>query len=156
MTQQREPVCVLMIDIDRFKAINDTRGHAAGDQVLRFVARHLGNAVAETNAAEAVIGRLGGEEFAVVLRGVRASEAVKLADRLCEFVRASRTVFEGQEIGVTLSVGVSCGGAGAKIDELLRFADEAVYRAKQAGRDRWILATRTSPDVPVSASTRAA
>ncbi len=133
-----QPVSLLMVDIDRFKAVNDAHGHAAGDQLLRFVSAHIRTLVAETRAAETVAGRVGGEEFAILLRDVDPSAGTALADRLCDFVRASRTAFGDLEIGATLSIGVASGRGVSDIDAFLRVADHAVYQAKREGRDRWV------------------
>jgi diguanylate cyclase (GGDEF)-like protein len=122
----RTPLSVLMVDIDHFKLVNDRLGHAAGDEVLRKLARLL---QLERRTDDAV-GRVGGEEFLVLLPGVPAAMAAQLAERLRESVETAK-------IGATVSVGVSqSGGREDDVDNLLRRADEALYQAKAKGRNR--------------------
>ena len=128
----RLPLGLLLVDIDRFKSFNDLYGHLVGDEVLRAVAHCIR---ANTRDVD-IVARYGGEEFCVVLQeigeGVRAH-----AERICEAVAAVRVAVPGASVGVTVSVGaaVSHGGEpGSR--ELLRRADAALYRAKEAGRNR--------------------
>jgi len=128
------PLGVLMADIDHFKQVNDSRGHMAGDQVLRQVAEGLKGAVRAYDS----VGRYGGEEFLVVAPGSDVVSSLQLAERLRSAVREA-TVNGGPVAGpVTLSVGfTSTGDLGeADCDVLLRAADAALYEAKRAGRDR--------------------
>jgi diguanylate cyclase len=129
-------VGVLMIDIDRFKVLNDTRGHAAGDQVLRAVAGVIARAVREDD----VPARYGGEEFAVLLRNPSPEVAVDVAER----VRSAVAELDLRGFGVP-NVSVSVGVAVAvrpeeSIDALVAEADAALYRAKREGRDRVVAA----------------
>ena len=123
----------MMLDIDRFKLINDTYGHAAGDHVLIAVAR----AVRAVLRSDDLVGRLGGEEFAVVLARQSPSNAFKVAQRLLEAVRTlDIDLDEGRKLAVTISIGtaeVSAHSVG--LDGLLLAADRALYQAKDAGRD---------------------
>ncbi|RAS15376.1 sensor domain-containing diguanylate cyclase [Ensifer adhaerens] len=125
---------VMMLDIDRFKAINDTYGHAVGDQVLVSVA----GAVRGTLRFEDLVGRLGGEEFAVVLVRQSPTDALKVAERLLEAVRALHIDLEqGGRIAVTISIGAAeVMTRDTGLDGLLLAADRALYQAKAAGRDR--------------------
>jgi len=127
-------LCVLMLDIDHFKAINDTHGHPAGDAVIQAVARTLSDGVRSIDLA----GRLGGEEFAVLLPITDCKGAVELADRLRERIASQAIPWEnGQELRVTVSVGVAQGTPKTRTFEaLLGAADQALYRAKNAGRNR--------------------
>jgi diguanylate cyclase (GGDEF)-like protein/PAS domain S-box-containing protein len=130
--RERERGCLALFDIDYFKRVNDGHGHAAGDQVLREFAFA---AVTELRD-EDVIGRIGGEEFAVLLRGASLDQAVAV----CERFRARVAGMEvdtptGVKVGVTVSIGVAAIEPGLAQDELLRIADEALYRAKRAGRN---------------------
>jgi two-component system cell cycle response regulator len=129
------PLSVAMVDLDGFKAINDEHGHAAGDAVLvtavRAMRAHL--------RAEDQLGRLGGEEFLVVLPDTRGDAATKVAEKLREEVAAAR-VGGPVSIPVTCSIGVAT-WTDESSDLLLRRADEALYAAKDAGRDRVIAAT---------------
>ncbi|RQH08509.1 sensor domain-containing diguanylate cyclase [Paraburkholderia dinghuensis] len=125
-------VAVLMIDVDYFKAINDKQGHAAGDQVLRTVAERLR---AGARAMDAV-GRYGGEEFLMVLSGVDEDEAVRVGERVREQVARTAIQFDEQGIAVTCSIGVAVAAGTTDADALIRRADDALYRAKAAGRNR--------------------
>jgi diguanylate cyclase (GGDEF)-like protein len=130
---------VVAMDLDRFKAINDGHGHAAGDVVLRGVAAAIRASVRGSDVA----GRLGGEEFALLLPGDDIAEGVSVAERLRALVRATVPHPAGGDAAVTLSVGVAAIGAGpapAAIDAALAAADQALYAAKQQGRDRVLVA----------------
>jgi diguanylate cyclase (GGDEF)-like protein len=130
------PLTAMMIDVDHFKPINDTYGHDAGDRVLRRIAATIRDAVAETGAATWTVARLGGEEFAVLVDGLVPTAVARLAERICMDVRRT----EHDEINgapASVSVGVAFRGAGMGIDRLLKLADDAVYHAKNSGRDRW-------------------
>ncbi|MBL9037719.1 MAG: GGDEF domain-containing protein [Archangium sp.] len=132
--RHREPLSVVMIDVDHFKRINDAHGHLAGDDVLRSVAR----ALQRTLRGEDVLARYGGEEFAVLLRGTQPPEALVCGERLRAAVAESQVEYEGQMLKVTVSVGVattSVGDAELLPEALLSRADGCLYRAKQAGRN---------------------
>jgi diguanylate cyclase (GGDEF)-like protein len=127
-------VALLFCDLDRFKDVNDTWGHAAGDAVLRAVARR---AIASLRAGD-IFGRLGGDELVAVLEGVDDLEhAVLIAKRLHGQL-AGPVDWEGTTIPLGISMGVVLARADEAIDDLLIRADQAMYRAKQAGRDRVI------------------
>jgi diguanylate cyclase (GGDEF)-like protein len=140
LLQGHEPAAVLMIDIDRFKGINDRFGHDAGDAVLKSVAQAIVAAAAECGAHRALAARIGGEEFAVVIDGFGADDAAALASRVCERVRAAATVCQDRTIAATVSVGVAARRDVEPIDVVLKAADTAVYEAKERGRDRWCVA----------------
>lgn len=127
------PLALIMFDIDHFKQVNDTHGHAAGDEALREVAA----AVRRTARVSDVPGRLGGEEFGLLLPETGVDEAVRVAERIRQEVGASSVEADGTAFAVTCS----CGVAGRSpdtddLDALMRVADEALYRAKKNGRDR--------------------
>ena len=132
------PLAVMMIDIDHFKHVNDSYGHEAGDAVLRGVAAAIRTGIA-TIAPDgaAIVGRIGGEEFAAVVVGLPAPEAEALAERLCDDVRRCTTFAAGHAIVVTVSVGLARPNGSERFDGVLRSADRAVYAAKANGRDRW-------------------
>lgn len=122
-----EPVTVLFIDLDRFKLVNDSLGHLAGDQLLAAAAERLRGCVRDTD----VCARLGGDEFAVVLTG--ASDPNAVADRIIEALQRSYTI-DGHEVFIGVSVGIATGREEA--GTLLRNADVAMYQAKHAGTGR--------------------
>ncbi len=128
-------VGVIMADIDHFKRINDSHGHAAGDEVLQQLAKRMLGAIREVDA----LGRYGGEEFMVVLGGCETlDEGRAVAERIRRRIAEGVFVTDLGEFPVTLSLGLAFTASAATIDQhlLLRAADEALYRAKHAGRDR--------------------
>jgi diguanylate cyclase (GGDEF)-like protein len=127
----RRPAALLLFDLDRFKDINDTAGHQAGDQVLREFSR----LVAVTIWSGALFARLGGEEFACLLPDAPMAAALQVAERVRGRFAAMR--FPGLSTGATVSVGVAMAGeAGRDLSALLAVADRALYRAKTGGRNR--------------------
>ncbi|MEO8207762.1 MAG: GGDEF domain-containing protein [Chloroflexota bacterium] len=131
-----DAVAILMVDIDKFKVLNDTYGHPVGDQVLRAVSRAIVSAVRE----EDVPARVGGEEFAVLLRNPGPDVAVEVGERVCAAVRELNLSAHGIP-GVSVSVGVAdARGADETIPSIIERADQALLRAKRAGRDRVIAA----------------
>ncbi|MCA9645397.1 MAG: GGDEF domain-containing protein, partial [Myxococcales bacterium] len=131
---QAEPVSVIVFDVDHFKRINDTLGHAAGDAVLRRLAATARGAVPQQH----LVGRVGGEEFAVMLLNCDQAPALAIAEQLRAAVQAQLFQFQNQVIPVTISVGVATRAIGQQEAplELFKRADEALYRAKQSGRNR--------------------
>ncbi|WP_029417926.1 PleD family two-component system response regulator [Brevundimonas bacteroides] len=133
-----EPVSVLVLDIDHFKAVNDGFGHDAGDEVLREFAVRLATNVRAVDLPC----RLGGEEFVVVMPGTDMEDARRIAERIRRDVGSTPfRVMGGRELlTVTISIGVAaCTGAGDTPEALLKRADEGVYEAKAAGRDRVVV-----------------
>jgi len=131
----RQPVSVIFTDIDHFKTINDTFGHATGDDVLRNVARVLGDEVRDADR----VARYGGEEFVIILSGCAESEAIRVARRLRYAIERHDWVpYLGPSFGVTASFGVAAIRRDEEIASWLHRADQAMYAAKQAGRNRVI------------------
>ena len=127
------PVSLVMIDLDRFKAINDNYGHPYGDEVLRRVADSIRDALRKSDSAY----RLGGEEFAVVARETDLGGAQLLAERLRERVAATLSEADGDPVGVTASFGVAeLGTKQPDIARLVATADAALYHAKRTGRNK--------------------
>ncbi len=128
------PLSVLMIDLDHFKAVNDRYGHAAGDDVLKFLAVTLSLHSRTTD----VCGRIGGEEFAMVLPETGLAEALTSAERIRAAVERSPipTDQSPEPIAVTVSIGAATLQGRRTLDELLEEADRALYEAKNAGRNR--------------------
>ena len=137
---------LLVLDLDRFKTVNDRFGHAAGDEVLRLVARGL----AQTVRATDLPARFGGEEFAILLPNTGAEGARFLAEKLRSEVEGERLRFDGHDLTVTISVGVATISSPSRYDDaiaedLLKRADEAMYRAKSGGRNRVVAAIPPQP-----------
>jgi diguanylate cyclase (GGDEF)-like protein len=131
------PISVLMIDADHFKLVNDHHGHEAGDAVLVELVRRLRNALRSHD----VIGRVGGEEFLALLPGTDGRSALEIAERLLNAVRVTPIDHDVLSVSMTLSIGVAAfDGQDANLDALIRRADAALYAAKDAGRDRAVLA----------------
>ncbi len=124
-------MALLMIDIDYFKRINDTYGHRAGDQALRIIAERLRKEVRPMDA----IGRYGGEEFLVVLTDIDIDEAIIVGNRICEKISSAPISFEKHTLQVTCSIGCTISKKSDDIDSLIHRADQALYRAKKAGRN---------------------
>ncbi|HKR76705.1 MAG TPA: GGDEF domain-containing protein [Rhodanobacter sp.] len=125
--------CLVFIDLDHFKRINDTHGHAMGDEVLRQVV-----AASKQHLRPAdLFGRLGGEEFGILLVGCSHEQGMTIADRIRCAVEATMVECEGTVIAISTSVGLACTGAfGHDLRRLCREADAALYRAKRSGRNR--------------------
>jgi len=139
--RRQEPFALLMVDIDRFKRINDTHGHAAGDRVLQALSRHL----LDLARTEDSVGRIGGEEFVVLLDHAHRATAVQAAERLRHRVaRLAIALTPTTPIHLTVSIGVvSSDDLAPAIREkgVLRCADTALYQAKEAGRNRVVYYT---------------
>ena len=130
--RHNRPLAVLMIDADDFKQINDRHGHSAGDDVLRAMAERCRGAVREGD----IVGRVGGEEFAVALTDTDMTGAIETAERLCREVAAEPFAVGGDKLHLTVSVGVAARRAlDSDPGDLLRFADRALYAAKANGRN---------------------
>ena len=127
------PVACLLIDIDHFKKINDFHGHLAGDFVLKELARIVQGRIRR----DEVFARYGGEEFAIVLPETNLEGAKMLAEGLREKVESSRFVFQGEQIRVTISIGVSMLVDTDRTSvDLIKSADAKLYEAKRGGRNR--------------------
>lgn len=135
------PMALLMIDVDFFKRINDVHGHQVGDEVLREIANRLSGRLRRHD----VLGRYGGEEFCVVAPDINAEGALILAESLREIIAATPMLTERGEISVSVSIGVSCCFSDAMQDmkAILTEADEALYAAKESGRNRVICSSQS-------------
>jgi two-component system cell cycle response regulator len=133
-SRQGTTVGLLLADVDFFKRVNDTFGHAAGDAVLCEVTRRLTEGVRPYD----LVGRLGGEEFLLVLPDCDKAETLQSGERLRARLSAEPVSFEGESITITVSIGaaVSLLDATATAETLIHAADAALYRAKRSGRDR--------------------
>jgi len=132
--RHKHPVSILALDMDHFKIINDTFGHSVGDQVLR-VAADIFRKASRTND---IIGRIGGEEFAIILPETTLLGALTVAERILSDCRSMNIVLEDSRIvHFTISIGLACAQEHEwGFEQLLQHADKALYAAKQAGRDR--------------------
>jgi len=130
---------IVLADIDHFKYVNDTHGHLAGDAVLQEVSRCMTKFIRPYDA----VGRYGGEEFLIVVPSSDAMGALGLAERIRQGIESKPIIVEGVTISVTTSFGVAASTPGRLLDpqEMLRFADDALYRAKANGRNRCELAS---------------
>ncbi|MEW5973574.1 MAG: GGDEF domain-containing protein [Pseudomonadota bacterium] len=129
------PLCLLMLDIDHFKNINDTYGHLVGDKVLRFIGRLLAQVV----KGQDTLCRFGGEEFAILLPDTALHGAIRVAETIRGRLNGShlRLADSGQPLGeLTASIGVACYREGESVDEFTQRADKALYEAKRQGRNR--------------------
>jgi diguanylate cyclase (GGDEF)-like protein len=142
-----KPMAILMFDIDKFKSINDRFGHPVGDKVIRLLAATAKSTLRQTD----VFGRLGGEEFAAFLGNTDEKGAVIAAERVrLAFVEAGLVV-DGVEIGATVSIGVTfTTNYQSEVDGLLARADEALYEAKNSGRNRVMIRSEQNAQVPAA------
>ena len=129
-TRTRTTVAVLLLDLDGFKRVNDSLGHAAGDQLLRAVASRISSTVRSGET----VARLGGDEFAIVIEAVQTTEEVQLlAERLLRIISKPVIVVD-REVVVNVSIGIALAQSGDEGDAVLRNADVAMYSAKNAGK----------------------
>ncbi|MEO8437792.1 MAG: diguanylate cyclase [Chloroflexota bacterium] len=157
-TRYGRPLCVAFVDIDHFKAVNDSYGHAAGDHVLRGVAQ----TISESLRASDLIGRYGGEEFMLILTETDVEEGAALSEKLRTLVERKRFSIEGNsELSVTISIGI-VGGSGSQLrmETLVRDADAAMYSAKSLGRNQTYIFEEPDEDsrvprAPISEAGRA-
>ncbi|MBE0493177.1 MAG: diguanylate cyclase [Thiomicrospira sp.] len=128
----------LMLDADHFKSVNDNYGHAAGDAVLVNLAKVLSDSVRKVD----VVGRLGGEEFAILLPNTPESEAQLLAERIRHSVENYPADYKGQTLPITISIGISSYRSNDQdLDQVIQRADKALYQAKNQGRNRCVVAS---------------
>ena len=130
----KRPLSLLLFDIDFFKKVNDTHGHRAGDAVLRT----MSEAVSKALRGGDVFARIGGEEFACILRETDHSASIRFGDRLRKIIRAAKVRWGAIEIEITVSIGISTfdGSNYTDTDAAMQAADERLYAAKAGGRDR--------------------
>jgi diguanylate cyclase (GGDEF)-like protein len=137
------PLSVVFVDLDKFKQVNDSFGHQAGDAVLQTVAQLLRDTLRDSD----IVARFGGDEFVLLLPGVDASKADAVGVRVCEEARKRRAqTVDGQNVGITLSLGIATCDSRNKFDSpqaLLAAADAALYQSKKDGRDRYTCYEKT-------------
>jgi diguanylate cyclase (GGDEF)-like protein len=127
---------IALIDIDYFKQVNDTWGHPAGDQVIKWVAQVIDDSIRPYDT----LGRYGGEEFLLLIPGAGPDGAIAVAERARMAIEQQPCIVEGNPLRVTVSAGVAAWSPDMDTDALLRLADDALYRAKETGRNRVVLA----------------
>lgn len=127
-----DPLSVMFVDLDGFKAVNDRLGHRVGDAILREVARRLTAAVRATD----LVGRYGGDEFVVICAGADGGDASTVAERIHEAIRGGFPDAEGFAISASIGIAVRDATTAVTTDELLGAADSAMYESKRLGRDR--------------------
>ncbi|SDI93241.1 diguanylate cyclase (GGDEF) domain-containing protein [Frankineae bacterium MT45] len=138
--RERYPIAVLLLDLDHFKAVNDSYGHLVGDQAILAIADLLRHEMRDYDS----IGRFGGEEFVALLPRASVHEAFSVAERVREQVRELRldAAVPGRGPALSLSIGLACfPDHGATMDELLQAADTALYRAKNGGRNKVVVSS---------------
>ncbi|MCF8177981.1 MAG: GGDEF domain-containing protein [Sulfuritalea sp.] len=140
--RNKSPLSVIYVDLDNFKQLNDTYGHGGGDEVLRF----LGSTINKFKRASDLAGRIGGEEFALAFPNTNLDGAIHMAEKLCQKARSSHVAYENTLIEFTVSIGVHASGQTDEADlyQILKHADEALYQAKRAGKDR-VIAYKEEP-----------
>ncbi|WP_409523656.1 GGDEF domain-containing protein [Nitrincola sp. MINF-07-Sa-05] len=126
------PMALLMLDLDHFKFINDAHGHQMGDKVLKRFADTLLSLLRNVD----IVGRIGGEEFGVLLPECEEGDALNKAEQICARFDAMSMEIEGQRLGLTISIGISVLSDDETIDQVLDRSDQALYAAKRAGRNR--------------------
>ncbi len=127
-----DPFCVLMLDIDFFKKVNDTYGHLAGDFVLKQVAKTIQEEIRDSD----ICGRFGGEEFIILLPNTKISGAMKLASRIKESIENQKFKFNNYLINISVSIGITSPSKTDSIFSLIERVDRALYEAKKKGRNR--------------------
>lgn len=138
------PGVLVMTDIDFFKRINDTWGHMVGDDALRVVAQALGSPLADNE----LLARWGGEEFIALLEVSSLEEGAARAEEMRAAVAAATCLAEGERVPLSASFGLSLVAQGGDLDEAIGLADEALYEAKRAGRNRVVIADSPSTTLP--------
>jgi diguanylate cyclase (GGDEF)-like protein len=152
----RTPLAIALLDIDRFKMINDTYGHLVGDQVIKEIARTLTSQLRDYDLA----GRFGGEEFSLVLPQTRSVDAIRIAERIRSGIAGLSVIapgaIGGERVQVTVSIGVAALDAGDErsLSQLMAAADAALYRAKSCGRDQAQMISTTRGLSAVSGTSR--
>jgi len=134
--REKAACSIAIFDVDYFKQVNDTWGHPAGDQVLKWVSKVIENSIRPYDT----LGRYGGEEFLLLIPTAAADGAFTVAERARLAIERAACVVDGKELRITVSAGVATSSPDMDADTLLRLADEALYRAKETGRNRVVRA----------------
>ncbi len=129
------PFAIVFCDLDDFKALNDTRGHAAGDEALKLCAKNLSHSLRPGD----MIGRWGGEEFVVALAGAGGANVERIAEKLRASMEKAQLQWEGALIPMTGSFGVAVHRNGDTLQDIIARADRAMYEAKKSGKNRVVV-----------------
>ncbi len=140
--RHNEPFSIIMMDVDNFKRVNDEYGHDVGDMVLKKLAEVIKNSVRASDIAA----RFGGEEFIIALPKTDEEGAVLVAERIRQEFKKSKVVVDSLEVRTTVSVGVSTYRGDQTLDQLIKEADEALYRAKKTGKDKVVTYTEIAQE----------
>jgi len=132
---------IIVCDVDKFKPINDTYGHQAGDKVLQLISRQIRKGTRETD----LLTRYGGEEFVVILPETGQREAMTVAEKICEAVAISPFHFRGKRVQITISCGVASFDKGYRPEQVFDAADKALYNAKENGRNQYQVGKLSGP-----------
>jgi diguanylate cyclase (GGDEF)-like protein len=132
LLETKENLFAVMMDIDKFKRINDTYGHPFGDVIIKSIVKTIENDLPE----DAVFGRIGGEEFAILIEATSLQEIQSLIEKIRQDVEDSQEFYEGKSVPFTISNGVSQKVPNDTLDSILKRADEALYEAKETGRNK--------------------
>ena len=138
LRRYNDPFCLMMIDLDHFKNINDTYGHPGGDHILKEITAKIRESVRNSD----FVARIGGDEFALILIKVDDKTALEVAQKLCDNIRKTPFQADGVPISVTLSIGVTEACIEDAEETLMKRADEAMYLVKRTGRDNFMLAPK--------------
>jgi diguanylate cyclase (GGDEF)-like protein len=133
--EQEQTMTLIMFDIDHFKKINDTYGHHAGDMVLQKIVRVIKGVIRHSD----VFVRIGGEEFIILLPNCSLEHGIKFAERIRKTVENTKFIYKGIRIFVTISIGVTEYTEGQDLEKFLEKADQALYQAKEMGRNKVVL-----------------
>ncbi|MFW6021593.1 MAG: diguanylate cyclase [Guyparkeria sp.] len=140
MRRDNSPLTLAIWDLDHFKRINDQLGHQAGDKTLIIVGKTFMDLIRDVD----MIARFGGEEFVMLLPGANGEEAMKVVERIRQRLARTKLRYRGQEIGVTASCGLAEFAPGEEMETVFTRADDALYQAKESGRNRCVLSGETS------------
>jgi len=145
--RHQQPITIIIIDIDHFKKLNDRYGHKQGDECLIEIARLLNSGTRRTGE---FVARIGGEEFAIVLPNAKSAAAIKLAEKLRNDLSLIRFSHKNEHFHISASMGIACTipNLGGDCERLFEAADEALYQAKDAGRNRYQIASFSCDTTP--------
>ena len=139
--QRKETFSIIVFDIDHFKRVNDILGHDVGDEILKEIAARL----ATNMRAIDIVSRYGGEEFMVAMPGITEMEAFHAADRVRALIGGTPVSVDGEALQITTSAGVAQVRPGEKLRDVFKRADDALYKAKQQGRNQVVTAALKKP-----------